>query len=132
MAFKNPFHPGEAIKELCLKPLKLSVTSAAEALGVSRVSLSELLNGKNGISTEMAYRLSKAFGSTPEFWLRLQMAHDLAQVKKKAAKLKVKRLHHNIVKLPNKTTLKTLKKTDAGKELNEYKDVNEFLRKMAR
>ena len=93
MSMKNPPHPGESIRELCLKPLKLSVTDAAAALGVSRVSLSEILNGKNGISTEMSYRLSKAFGSTPEFWLRLQMAYDLAQTKKAAAKLKVKRIY---------------------------------------
>ncbi len=97
MSMKNPPHPGETIRELCLKPLKLSVTEAAEALGVSRVSLSELLNGKNGISPEMSYRLSKAFGSTPEFWLRLQMAYDLAQTKKTAAKLKVKRIYHTTV-----------------------------------
>ena len=94
MSMKNPPHPGETIRELCLKPLKLSVTEAAEALGVSRVSFSELLNGRNGISPEMSYRLSKAFGSTPEFWLRLQMAYDLAQAKKTASKLKVKRMYH--------------------------------------
>jgi len=93
---KNPQHPGETIRELCLNPLKLSVTDAADALGISRVSLSELLNGKNGLSPEMAYRLSKAFGSTPEFWLRLQMNYDLAQMKKTASKLKVKRLHAEI------------------------------------
>ena len=93
MPMKNPPHPGEMVKELCLKPLKLSVTAAAEALGISRVSLSELLNGKNGLSPEMACRRHKAFGSTPEFWLRLQMAYDLAQTKKTASKLKVKRLY---------------------------------------
>ncbi|MBI4665907.1 MAG: HigA family addiction module antidote protein [Nitrospinae bacterium] len=92
MPIKNPPHPGETIRELCLKPLKLSVTAAAAALGISRVSLSELLNGKNGVSPEMAYRLSKAFGSTPEFWLRLQMGYDLAQVKKSASKFKIKRI----------------------------------------
>lgn len=91
---KNPPHPGVTIRDLCLRPLKLSVTDAAKALGVSRVSLSELLNGKNGISPEMSYRLAKAFGSTPEFWLRLQMAYDLAQMKKTAAKLKIKRIRH--------------------------------------
>ena len=91
---KNPPHPGATIRDLCLKPLKLSVTAAAEALGVSRISLCELLNGKNGISPEMSYRLSKAFGSTPEFWLRLQMAYDLAHMKKTASKLKVKRMYH--------------------------------------
>lgn len=95
MPKKNPPHPGETIRDLCLKPLKLSVTGASQALGISRVSLSELLNGKNGVSPEMAYRLSKAFGSTPEFWLRLQMAYDLAQAKKTASKLKIRRLYHN-------------------------------------
>ena len=97
MPMKNPPHPGATIRDLCLKPLKLSVTAAAEALGVSRISLSELLHGKNGISPEMSYRLSKAFGSTPEFWLRLQMAYDLAQTKKTASKLKIKRIHHAVV-----------------------------------
>ena len=92
MPMKNPPHPGETIRELCLKPLKISVTAAAKALGVSRVSLSELLNGKNGVSPEMAWRLSKGFGSTPEFWLKLQMAYDLAQIKKKASKFKIKRI----------------------------------------
>lgn len=92
MPMKNPPHPGETIRELCLKPLKISVTAAAKALGVSRVSLSELLNGKNGVSPEMAWRLSKGFGSTPEFWLKLQMAYDLAQIKKTASKFKIKRI----------------------------------------
>ncbi|MBF0290656.1 MAG: HigA family addiction module antidote protein [Nitrospinae bacterium] len=92
MPMKNPPHPGETIRELCLKPLKISVTAAAKALGVSRVSLSELLNGKNGVSPEMACRLSKGFGSTPEFWLKLQMAYDLAQIKKTASKFKIKRI----------------------------------------
>ncbi|MBI5816714.1 MAG: HigA family addiction module antidote protein [Nitrospinae bacterium] len=92
MPMKNPPHPGEVIRELCLKPLKLTVTAAAKALDVSRVSLSELLNGKNGVSPEMAYRLSKAFGSTPEFWMRLQMTYDLARVKKGASKLKIRRI----------------------------------------
>ncbi len=94
MPMKHPSHPGHIVRDLCLEPLKLSVTAAADALGVSRVSLSELLNGKNGLSPEMAYRLSRAFGSTPEFWLRLQMAYDLAQAKKAASKLRVKRVYH--------------------------------------
>jgi len=92
MPMKNPPHPGVVVRELCLTPLKLTVTAAASALGVSRVSLSELLNGKNGISPEMAYRLSKAFGSTPEFWLRLQMAFDLARIRKSSSKFKIKRV----------------------------------------
>ncbi len=94
MPMKHPSHPGHIVRDLCLEPLKLSVTAAADALGVSRVSLSELLNGKNGLSPEMAYRLSRAFGSTPEFWLRLQMAYDLALTKKAASKLRVKRVSH--------------------------------------
>ena len=69
----NPPHPGEVIRELCLAPLGLSVTAAAKALGVTRKSLSELLNGKSGISTEMAIRLSLAFRTTPESWLSQQM-----------------------------------------------------------
>jgi len=88
----NPPHPGEMVREMCLKPLGLSVTKTAEALGVSRKALSELLNGRTGVSAEMSVRLSEAFGSTPEFWMSLQMSYDLWRVKKKTGKFKVKRL----------------------------------------
>ncbi len=79
MPMKNPPHPGETIRELCLGPVGLSVTAAAEGLGVSRKALSELLNGHAGISPEMAIRLSKAFGGSAESWLTQQMHYDLAQ-----------------------------------------------------
>ena len=72
-----PCHPGELLAEECLKPLGLSVTAAARALGVSRKTLSLILNGHAGITAPMAMRLAKAFGSTPEFGLRLQMQRDL-------------------------------------------------------
>jgi len=77
MRMYNPPHPGEIIRELCVEPLDLTVTEAAEALGVTRKTLSTLLNGKAGISPEMALRLSKVFGRTPEGWLRLQSQFDL-------------------------------------------------------
>lgn len=86
----NPPHPGEIIRELCLEPLGLTVTSAARALGVSRKALSELLNGKAGISAEMAVRLSIAFRTTPESWLMQQAIYDLSRTVAKT--LKVKRL----------------------------------------
>jgi len=73
----NPPHPGEIIRELCLKPLDISVSDAAKALGVSRKALSELLNGHTGLSPEMALRLSIAFDTTPESWLVQQMQYDL-------------------------------------------------------
>lgn len=92
MPMKNPAHPGEVIRTLCLEPLGLSVTEAAAALGVSRKALSELLNGHAGISPEMAVRLAKAFGGSTESWMREQMLYDLAQVEKRAAKIKVRRL----------------------------------------
>jgi addiction module HigA family antidote len=76
----NPPHPGEIIRELCVEPLDLTVTEAAEALGVARKTLSTLLNGRAGISPEMALRLSKVFGRTPEGWLRLQLQFDLWKV----------------------------------------------------
>lgn len=85
----NPPHPGELIRDFYLEPLGLTIT-AAQGLGVSRNTLSELINGKNGISPEMAYRLSKAFGRTPESWLNLQSLYDLAQVREKAETLEVK------------------------------------------
>jgi addiction module HigA family antidote len=91
MPMKNPPHPGEVIRELCIDPLGLTVTAAAEGLGVSRKALSELLNGKSGISPEMAIRLSKAFGGSAESWLKQQMQYDLAQVQTKARKIKVQK-----------------------------------------
>ena len=89
----NPPHPGEIIKELCLQPLGLSVTEAAEALGVSRKTLSSILNGRAGVSPEMAIRLSKAFGTSPESWMNQQAQYDLWQAQKTADSLKVKRLY---------------------------------------
>ena len=91
MSMKNPPHPGETIRELCLEPVGLSVTAAAEGLGVSRKALSELLNGHAGISPEMAIRLAKAFGGSAESWLTQQMHYDLAQAQTKARNVKVKR-----------------------------------------
>lgn len=89
----NPPHPGEIIRELCLQPLGLSVTEAAEGLGVSRKTLSAILNGRAGISPEMALRLSKAFETTPESWLNQQMQYDLWVAKKRSKGIKVKRLN---------------------------------------
>ena len=81
MGIHNPPHPGEIIKEFCVEPLDLTVTKAAESLGVTRKTFSMLLNGKSGISPEMALRLSKVFGRTPEGWLRLQIQYDLWRAK---------------------------------------------------
>jgi len=92
MKMHNPPHPGEVLKELCLEPLELSVTRAAEALGVSRKTLSAILNGRAGISPEMALRLSKAFGTTPESWLNQQMHYDLWVTEQNVGKLKVEKL----------------------------------------
>ncbi len=91
MRMKNPPHPGRLVKHECLEPLGLSITKAAEILGVTRLTLSNLANGKNGVSPEMAIRLSKAFGSSPEVWLGMQMDFDLAQAKKNADRIKVKK-----------------------------------------
>lgn len=92
MTMKNPPHPGEHVLEDCIRPLSLSITKAADILGVTRLTLSNLVNGKNGISPEMAIRLSKAFGSSPEVWLGLQMDYDLAQAMKKEKSITVKRV----------------------------------------
>lgn len=91
MPMKDPPHPGEVVRELCIEPLGLTVTAAAEVLGVSRKALSELLNGHSAISPEMAVRLSKAFGGSIESWLIQQMRYDLAQVHRRAAEIDVKR-----------------------------------------
>ena len=93
MSMKNPVHPGRIVRHDCLEPLKLSVTEGAKVLGVSRQALNNVVNGKSGISPEMAIRLSKAFGSTPETWLRMQLAHDLAAARKNESKIKVRRQH---------------------------------------
>jgi antitoxin HigA-1 len=87
----HPPHPGELVKELCLAPLGLTVTAAAAGLGVTRKTLSARLNGRAGLSPEMAVRLSKAFGRSPESWLALQMQYDLWQTERRAAHIKVAR-----------------------------------------
>ena len=91
MAMKNPCHPGEIVRHECLEPLGLSVTAGARVLGVTRQALSNLINGNSGVSPEMAVRLEKAFGSTAETWLRMQVAFDLAQVRQTADRIDVKR-----------------------------------------
>ncbi len=88
----NPPHPGEVLRELCIEPLELTVTDAAEALGVSRKTLSAILNGRAGISPEMAIRLGKAFATSPESWLNQQMLYDLSRAQKATKKIRVKRL----------------------------------------
>ena len=90
MSMKNPPHPGSVVFDECIEPLGLNITQAAAALGVTRVTLSELVNGRRGISPEMAVRLSKAFGGSAESWLIQQAQYDLAQVN--ADRIKVKRL----------------------------------------
>ena len=92
MLMHDPPHPGQVIRELCLDPLGLSVTRAAKALGVSRKALSELLNGRSGISPEMAIRLAKAFGGSPESWLVQQMHYELWRALKRAETIRVERL----------------------------------------
>ena len=91
MTMHNPPHPGEIVKYECLEPLGLTVTRAAEGLGVTRQALSNLLNEKSGMSVDMAIRLSQAFGSTPETWLNLQMAYDLWQAREHSRQIKVER-----------------------------------------
>ncbi len=88
----NPPHPGEVLRELCMEPLGLSVTEAAEGLGVSRKTLSAVLNGRAGISPEMALRLSIAFDTSPESWLNQQTQYDLWLAGRGKKKLRVKRL----------------------------------------
>jgi addiction module HigA family antidote len=92
MQMYNPPHPGEIIKELCLEPLDLTVTRAAEALGVSRKTLSAILNGHAGISPEMAIRLSIAFDTSAESWLNQQLQYDLWRARQEHQNMKVERL----------------------------------------
>lgn len=91
MTLHNPPHPGEIVKYECLEPLGLTVTEAAKGLGVTRQAFSELINERTGVSVEMAIRLSKAFGSRPETWLRLQQAYDLWHARERMGQIEVKR-----------------------------------------
>lgn len=92
MVMHNPTHPGEVLREICLEPLGLTVTAAADALGVSRKTLSAILNGRAGISPEMAIRLSIAFGATAESWLNQQTQYDLWVAEQNRENLKVRKL----------------------------------------
>ena len=89
MPMHNPPHPGEVLKELCLDPLGVSVTHAAKALGISRKTLSSILNGRAGISPEMAVRLSIAFDTTAESWMNQQLRYDLWHAEQHRGELKV-------------------------------------------
>jgi len=93
MAMKNPPHPGLTVRHDCLEPLGLTVTQGAKVLGVTRQTLNNLLNGKSGISPEMAVRLAKAFGSSAETWLGIQLDYDLAQVRRREGEIAVKRVN---------------------------------------
>jgi addiction module HigA family antidote len=90
---KNPPHPGSSVRHDCIEPLGLTTTAAAKILGVTRQTLNNLINGKSGISAEMAIRLDKAFGGGAETWLRVQMAYDLAQARKREKQIHVRRVH---------------------------------------
>src|ERR1700730_5354881 len=92
MPMKNPVHPGRIVRHDCLEPLGLSISEGAKILGVTRQALNNIVAGKSGISPEMAIRLTKAFGSTEETWLRMQLAYDLAAALKNERKIKVRRV----------------------------------------
>ena len=91
MAMMNPPHPGRSIRENCFGPLGLSVTEAAQVLGVARHTLSRVLNGHAAISPDMAIRLEKAGWSNADFWLRRQASYDLAQARKNESRIRVER-----------------------------------------
>src|SRR5574337_1976443 len=92
MKMHNPPHPGDVLRGLCVQPLGLTVTEAADALRISRKTLSGILNCRAGISPEMAIRLSIAFGTTAESWLTQQLQFDLAKAEAKRRSLRVKKL----------------------------------------
>lgn len=100
MRMKNPPHPGLSVRHDCLEPLGLSVADGADALGVTRQALNNLVMGRAGISAEMAIRLDKAFGGGAETWLRLQAVYDLAQAQKNAGKIKVRRVAERTEQIP--------------------------------
>ena len=92
MRMKNPPHPGRIVRQECIEPLGLTIAQAARALRVTRQTLNNLVNGRSGISPEMAIRLSKAFGSSPEVWLGLQLEYDLVKAAKTTDRIKVERI----------------------------------------
>ena len=92
MQMHNPPHPGEVLRELCLNPLGVSVTQAAEALGVSRKTLSAIVNGRAGVSPQMAVRLSIAFDTSAESWLNQQLQYDLWHAEQGRRRLHVRKL----------------------------------------
>ena len=92
MIMHNPPHPGEVLKTLCLEPLNLTVTHAARSLGVSRKTLSSILNGRAGISPEMAVRLSIAFNTSAESWLSQQLQYDLWRAQRSRKRIRVAKL----------------------------------------
>ena len=93
MKMHNPPHPGEVLRQLCLEPLNLTVTDTARSLGVSRKALSSILNGRTGISPEMAVRLSMAFNTSAESWLSQQIQYDLWHAEKNRKSLRVVKLY---------------------------------------
>ena len=100
MAMRNPSHPGLSVRHDCLEPLGLSVTEGAKALGVTRQALNNLVNGRSGISPEMAVRLDKAFGGGAETWLGIQLGYDLAQVRRRERGIAVKRVKRPAMETP--------------------------------
>jgi antitoxin HigA-1 len=92
MLMHDPPHPGEVLRKLCIEPLGLTMTEAAKALGVSRKSLSAILNGRAGIRPEMEVRLSIAFDTSAESWLNQQVQYDLSRAERRRKKLRVARL----------------------------------------
>ncbi len=100
MPMLNPPHPGQAVRFDCLEPLGLTVTEGAGVLGVSRQALNNLVNGKAGITPEMAVRLDKAFGGGAEVWLRMQASYDLAQARKREGDIHVERVRKSVPRQP--------------------------------
>jgi len=88
----SPSHPGQILEELYIKPHRLTITEVAEALGIARKNLYAVINGEYAVSIEMAFKLSKAFNTTPEFWLQAQLNYDLAKGYREVGKIKIKRL----------------------------------------
>lgn len=92
---KNPPHPGQILKGLYLEPLELSITYVAKGLGVTRKTLSQLINGHHGITPDMALRLSEAFNTTPQVWLNMQQNFDLRRAEKKERDYTVQHFWHS-------------------------------------
>jgi len=128
----HPVHPGAILKEMYLEPLALSITEFADNIGVTRKTVSQIVNEHSGISAEMALRLSEAFNTTPEMWLDMQQKYDLWEAKKNVKLFKIKHLIIKTKSVPETTILRgsvSAEKTISSRDKNIATKVSKVSKK---